>query len=346
MPVFFVLKGFSSNKHGDEEKIQEKKGTVGVTQICYIPIQNQVAVLNPFIDKISITYKISDNDGKRAIIEALMGAVEEKGPFTAAPTFKSGKTTYKASVHLIVPPHGHKVLIQVGPKKQKGLTHNFRMEFNPRALGVEGIAFLKSQLEDLVIGALSYGHILFHGTVTGIDIAVDLVGVRIDDLDIRIGPPGKSHWYFSSTGQAETGYLGMKKSGNAPWKAYNKRKHLKEVGGGDPQEQLYGGLSHTRIEYHAKPMKPFVQLGKIGNPFASISLAYPRTPKGVKPHLWQFFLDACQRRGEKAALALMPEGPLRKRYAKTLQAAHEEFWKPKLIWNAWDKALVQSGLVQ
>jgi hypothetical protein len=57
------------------------------------------------------------------------------------------------------------VLIQAGPKKA-GLNHDLRLEFNPSRLGVAGIAFLKAQLEGILVGALSFGHILSTGKIT------------------------------------------------------------------------------------------------------------------------------------------------------------------------------------
>jgi hypothetical protein len=108
------------------------------------------------------------------------------------------------------------VLVQAGPTKP-GLKHNLRLEFNPTRLGPAGIAFLKSQIESLVVGALSYAHIMATGTVTRLDIAVDVVGIRISDLDVRFMGEGKSHWYYASTGQPETGYLEPRHSNDDNW---------------------------------------------------------------------------------------------------------------------------------
>jgi hypothetical protein len=175
--------------------------------------------------------------------------------------------------------------------------------------------------------------------VTRLDIAVDLVGIRIDDLAIRFAGEGKSHWYYSPEGEAETGYFGLKMA-NAPWKAYNKRRQLKETGTGETQ--LYGGLPHTRIEYRAIPKKPVPALCGYKNPFVNISLAVPAAPKGVQPHVWQFFLDACQRRGHDAAIAMLPEGKTKQTFVGTLDAAHAAFWKPDLIWKSWGETLASN----
>jgi hypothetical protein len=350
MPIYYVINGVSSNKQEGEEK---KKGKIESSEISYCPIKGRVAVLKPFIDKITITYKIADEELVATLVQSLLQeADKEQGHFKKAAQFKSGAVSYKASVNLIVPPGDAQVLIQAGPKK-KGITHALRLEFNLRGLGKQGIAFLKSQLESLVLGpiisdGLHFDDIIANGTVTRVDIAVDLVGIRVDQLDVRFLGQGKSHWYYSEKGQAETGYYGIKQNKKkqnspAPWISYNKRQEIKDkvTEGG---KQLYGGLSHTRIEFHAVQKKPFAKLGTLANPFDTISLAYPEAPKGIKPYAWAFFLDSCQRRGREASLELLPEGALRKRYRQALDKANAAFWKSDQIWASWTESLVKSWL--
>jgi hypothetical protein len=52
MPIYYVINGVSSNKQEGEEK---KKGKIESSEISYCPIKGRVAVLKPFIDKITIT---------------------------------------------------------------------------------------------------------------------------------------------------------------------------------------------------------------------------------------------------------------------------------------------------
>ena len=66
MPVNVILKGVSSNKQS------HKQGKVNAKEICYYPIAGRVAALVPFIDKISITYKIDDADLTHAVVESLL----------------------------------------------------------------------------------------------------------------------------------------------------------------------------------------------------------------------------------------------------------------------------------
>jgi hypothetical protein len=65
MPVFATLTGVPSNKQEEGGK-GKKVGKIPRKKICYIPIEGQVAVLKPIIDKISITY-IGDPDLKASL---------------------------------------------------------------------------------------------------------------------------------------------------------------------------------------------------------------------------------------------------------------------------------------
>jgi hypothetical protein len=115
---------------------------------------------------------------------------------------------------------------------------------------------------------------------------------------------------------------------------------------GHGEAQLYGGLPHTRIEFRATPKKSVPDLIKLKNPFVDISLAVPTAPKGVRPHDWLFFLDSCQRRGRNAAIAMLPQVKKKQTYAEALNAAHEAFWKPDLIWKSWSETLATLMVTQ
>ena len=341
MPVFMTLTGVSSNK---QEEGTKKVGKIPFNKVSYVPIKGQVAVLKPILDKISITYIIGDPDLKAVVVQNLLHEIEEGVGHWKSAAFKIGSVAYQASAKLVIPSSSHTMLVQAGPKK-KSTTHHLRLEFNPTALGTPGIAILKTQLESLVPDGLSFADIMTNGKVTRVDIAVDIVGIHLADLLLSTNSVGKQHWYLSAEGKPETGYIGMKPTEkNAKWTTYNKRQQLKDSPH-PPATQAYGGLSHTRVEYRATPMKTFPALGSLKNPFTEISLAYPVAPKGLKPHTWTFFVDSCDRRGQPAALAMLPDGKLRKSYQNALDAAHASFWRPGKIWESWPDALTNSELI-
>jgi len=338
MPIYATLTGVSSNKPEGKLKI----GKIPLQKISYLPVKGQVAVLKPIIDKISITY-IGDPNLTPVLVQNLKQETEAGVCWQMAP-WKNGPVLYQATADLVTPAGGSVARLQVGPKK-KGLSYTLRLEFNPTALGKPGIAFLKQQLEALVLDGLSFAKVMTDGRVTRLDVAVDIVGVNISDLLVNVQTSGKQHWYYSANGKQETGYFGIVKGdNNAKWKAYNKRQQLKDTTE-TPVAQADGGLSHTRLEYTYTPMKPLPLLGDLPNRFTEVSVAYPTAPKGIKHHDWAFFVDSCSRRGEAAALALMPEGKTRNRYQNALKIAHAEFWRPAKIWEAWPAPILNVGLV-
>ncbi|TPQ31525.1 hypothetical protein C2U70_23795 [Bradyrhizobium guangdongense] len=346
MPVFVALSGVSSNKQGEAGKkgeVKEKKiGKVPYNDISYIPIQGQAAILKPVIDKVAITYVGSPDLGP-VLVQNLLQEIEAGGHWKAQP-WVNGSVPYKASAQLAIPLSGQTALIQVGPTK-KGIAHTLRLEFNPTGLGKSGIAFLKGQLEALVLNGLSFTEVIGNGKVSRLDVAVDIVGVNLADLLVTVSTGGKQHWYISEGGKPETGYFGIKSGDkNAKWKAYNKRQQVKDTSVA-PVQPAYGGLSHTRIEYGYAPGKPLSKLLNLTNRFADISVAYPQRPKGVKPYAWTFFIDSCSVRGETQALAMLPDDKIRKSYENALQASHKAFWRPEMIWKSWPRALSASGLL-
>lgn len=346
MPVFVSLSGVSSNKQGEANEQGEVKGKkvgkVLFDKISYIPIPGQVAVLKPVIDKISITY-VGSPDLEPVLVENLLQEIEAGGHWKAH-AWMHGGVPYKASAQLAIPVDGQTALIQVGPTK-KGVAHTLRVEFNPTGLGRPGIAFLKEQLEALVLNGLSFIDVIAKGKVSRLDVAVDIVGVNLADLLVTLSSGGKQHWYLSEGGKPETGYFGIKSGDkNAKWKVYNKRQQVKDTSVA-PVQQAYGGLSHTRIEHGYTPGKPLSKLGNLNNRFADISVAYPQPPKGVKPYTWRFFIDSCSVRGEAEALAILPNEKTRKRYENALKASHAGFWRPDVMWQSWPWALSASGLL-
>src|SRR6266545_1217411 len=149
MEILLTLKGPPSNKPGQ----------IDLKKVAYRPLKAQIAVLKPIIDKISITYPIDDSELRETLIESLLLEAEKGHPFAPAPKFGKGSAQYKASA-LLTTPSGDRVLIQIGPKKAN-VVHGLRLEFNPAAVGPEGIGFLKDELEVLVpVYGLKYQNIV------------------------------------------------------------------------------------------------------------------------------------------------------------------------------------------
>jgi hypothetical protein len=80
------------------------------------------------------------------------------------------------------------------------LPRHLRLESNPTALGAPGIAFLKTQLEALVLNGLNFADIIAKGNVTRVDIAVDIVGNLVWQESRKFQPTaiGENHRQFAA----------------------------------------------------------------------------------------------------------------------------------------------------
>jgi hypothetical protein len=144
MPVYYKLKGVSSNKQ--EETGKKKEAKIQYKDISYVPIKGQVAVLKPIIDKISITYKIDDPDLKAVVVQNLLQEIEAGGGWQSG-AFKTGSVAYQASAKLMIPSSSHSVLVQAGPKK-KTTTHSRRFT-SPSSLKGSAVTRLSRNAEKI-----------------------------------------------------------------------------------------------------------------------------------------------------------------------------------------------------
>lgn len=331
MPLFLKIPGaLSSNKQGKVEW----------SRICYRVIDGKVAILKPLIDRLSITYLIKDPDLLGAVIDSLLSPDEDL-PIKSY-KFASGKQLYKASVQLTAQ-SGERAYLQVGPKSPKIVGHSLRLEFNPAKLGPSGIEFLASVIENLVPNGLTFAKILAHGRITRVDLAIDVVGIKPDQLYVSSSAGGTSHFYVNES-EMQSVYVGMKKTvknKNCPVVLYNKRKQSKEAGGNAP----YGGASCSRIERRLKPGKGILDLiFSKGNPFSEISACFPiKAPAGIKSFDWKFFICACICWGEERALDQVTCEKRKYKYEAALQKARGDFWNPEKLWNSWGAVFADCG---
>jgi hypothetical protein len=318
---------------------------VAVGRISYQPIPGHIAVLKPIIDRVTLLYKCPELGLEKVLIQNLLMATESEPGFEKASSFGTSSTKYQAAVKFTTA-GGATVHLQAGPKL-KNVQHDLRIEFNPAIFAPADAALFKAAFDELIPQTdwgLTYAGLLAAARVTRLDIAVDVVGARLDHLSLRVSKPGKQKWWIGEGGKHETVYFGITQHlNNAKWKSYNKRTELKDKG----SSSQYGGLSHTRLEFTDTPNMSVNKLGKRPNPFVQVSLAYAAAypPAGVEQHNWEFFLDACLRRGEQSALAIIPHSTVREAYKQSLDKCHEAFWKPHEIWKAWPAALASCSML-
>lgn len=320
-----------------------------VSLVAYGYEEGFVALI-PKIDKIAFTYDIPSSH-REPVLANLYGLAGEGQTFQSLKS--SGNHRYHKRFALTHPASGEKILIEAEPKVAKGAKTKppafLRLELNPARLGFDGVGFLRDHLVQVFFEEHPWSLVATNCTVTRMDLAVDLVGVRSDSLLIErtlTGPkaqPGKKWFIYGASGALETAYVGFKKGKIAPLLAYDKAQELAD------KEQLaqFGKTPHARVEFRLQPNRSIATLTAMKNPFLVASVINPTKPATAPEteHAWEFFLDCCRVRGTKRALSLLPTDELRQAYAEALSTADQEVWKPAKLWAKWLTALEKSGLL-
>lgn len=300
-----------------------------------------VSVLNPFIDKISITVPVASSDDQHVIASLLKDVAKDVDEQEYKWGMTKGSPYYQIAINFICQENGEKVLVQAAPKESQ--PHFLRMEFNPHALSKVGLSAFKAQLSYVTAGALDWSHVVEAGRVTRIDVATDLINARMHDLIIASKTGSKSHFYVGEGGDIETAYVGLTKAQKASdQKGYNKLQEALDHG----ITPNYDAMVHTRIEITKKaPTQTLIKLEKMGNPFTRISVIHPgKVPDGVDPYLWSIYLDVCRFRGIETATKKLPDD-IREICRDAVVTAGKESWNPSSLWKKWPFVLAQSGLL-
>ena len=294
----------------------------------------------PFIDKLTVNLTFQSHEQ----------ACETHGATYAALT--SGDTDSFASV--TQPAKGFKLAKQIvvsncpsppridysydkDAAKGVNFARRIRIEFNPSKLGFDGLKNMHAILSTMMDG----GWRLFvnHGRISRLDVAVDLVGVRITKLMIVPPKAVVSQTWNSSKGKIETYQWGKPKGSFT--QIYNKTAQMQARG------LSVSGPQVTRFERRLKqpPSKSLTMLAELENPFAGFVLTttVPEAPDDGPSYVWPLFCDSVTVRGLHAALQLLPEHK-RPVYKKQFTNAGPDWWDPDAIWAQWPAVVQQSKI--
>lgn len=288
-----------------------------------IDMKNKVFVLNPIIDKISITSNIED--AKVAQVVTHWIAMSNQEGWLPLEPKHAGGTGYAKAAFLNLPQAGPKVLIQVGRKKNPGA---IRFEFNPSQFSQQDVVKMDGDLMGLSEGAFGLAWILKTGKITRADIAVDILGEKFNALLIELPSSPKIRMHIDDKGglQTVTSLLGK----GFKSMAYNKRAHTQEK----KIESEFADYPRCRVEWTiGRTKKKFSTLGEIKCPWGSVSIIRPplAPPVDVEGHVWKLFLDVCRFRGREYAFSLL-SSPLRKEFEVAIDDPSNKIWRPKELW--------------
>lgn len=286
----------------------------------------------PIIDKIVLTVprpnrvlKTSiknggNTDHDKDFSEAIYTAVNDKT------LFSNGKwQRYKLSKVMLLANSPHRINTQFFPLDRDN--HAFgRFEFNPWKLGEHGLLEFAANTEFLFYDG--YEYIQEHAKVTRVDVAVDLHGVEVEEVQITMAHKANSQKY-SFDGETQTIYAGSSKG--QQFKAYNKLAQLK----------LKHDVPVTRLEYKLTPQILLHKLHTLPNPFKNVQIGNPpaKGPVGVEKWLWRAIRDSITLRGTTAALNGLPP-QLRQQVRETLKKHSVKWWNSDEVWKQWPQAVM------
>ena len=217
------------------------------------------------------------------------------------------------------------VCFEAGPTRPGQAS--YRLEFNPSKLSKPG-------LDDLIVFLNSFIDAdpieFFRGSrVTRCDVAIDLLGHRLEDVIVRSSRLQKHGVYADRYGTVQTTYLGTPRSRCVV--AYDK--------------PLEGSLvTRLRLECRLKPRCLGYQLAQLKDPFAGVQLLRARFSEGSGIGVpADFIADSIRIGGLKRALV-----PLDASQRKALKKAYKDATTllPNLdeAWAAWPDILASYGL--
>ena len=297
---------------------------------------NIINVLNPVIDKFSVTCPVDEED-QDYLRETFMDVfkTDEKLNFKTS----NSKGRYRIAVNWFDGPTGQKVRLECDPFKK---TDNFfRMEFNPAKLKSDGMGRMSAMLDYIFAGVISYAHVIETGRITRVDIAVDMLNVDFSNLYAFGLEKGKAIHYNSLEFGPETIYLDKPKTKKSQKMVYNKALQLQQAGEADE----YNGVLRTRLEYSREGLDA-VSLYELGNPFLNFKFSVMNPvyqSDSVPAYVWKFFLDSCRYRGVGVAAELLPED-LKDEFSHLIYQAYEYTWRPDKLWKYWQDYLFRSGV--
>jgi hypothetical protein len=145
-------------------------------------------------------------------------------------------------------------------RRQHG-SYYYRLEFNPNNVGRDGVTGIQDFISK-VLCEEDAAVFLPLGRVTRLDIAIDIPGLLLGDVIVRLKSTRKHGVYTSTTGLPETVYLGGSRSNRAT--AYEK-------------ETSFGGQPSLRIERRLKPGVSVADLKSFPTPFKNV-VVVPTSP--------------------------------------------------------------------
>jgi hypothetical protein len=285
--------------------------------------------VNPiFCDKLSITASLDEDQLQEATANLMKAMDQGWGK-------RRGSRLYKYSASLspgifIGEQDPASMRIDLGARNVD--VSDFRMELNPAKCDVCAAAALASA----VLPGLG-DHLLEHGKVTRMDLAVDVGPISFADVGLAVSKTQVSQAFWGADGALETLYWGAAKN----FVVYDKLREstpLHMVPKDDPPPTM------LRFEARYKPSGLALhELPEVPNLFSRFRVCgWPGFSEVTDADkFWvTMFMDSGRQRGITAALKLLPPTE-RKQMQRRLEKHATEFWDAESIWAGYAAVAAQ-----
>jgi hypothetical protein len=204
---------------------------------------------------------------------------------------------------------------------------DYRLEFNPATAGRTGFDTVVNVLDELTNGLAM--QMFRGGTITRVDVALDLAGLSVNDVLIWIKRQRKNGIFTDQFGYPQTLYLGGARSGQTV--AYNKL----DKATGEP---------FFRVERRIRPRCVAQDLVSLPNPFTKVAMVHVDSvvPLIETSHP-EWFLDSVRVRGFSRAIRAMPRGQQKAIKQLLNDPSRSLLPTDQDIWQQWPATIIQAG---
>jgi hypothetical protein len=279
------------------------------------------------IDGLVLTHEI-DNPTDINLINKTITALIANGTFKGGVVRRGqdNKNEYKIPTPIDSYIKSGSILLQLG----SNLSTTASMRVDAKPTKVDSNAF--SDLIDVIdrINPRGAAQMLLNSTFTRVDIALDLYGMKVDDLIIRSTKSRKHGVYSNQNGVPETVYIGTPRTNRTV--LYERKKSR-------------DGQAVARIERRLKQRYHGYDVVEIDDPFAQIQLvdaaALIQYLGDIPP---EFFFDYARVRGINRAIKRLDLARQKKLKAILNDPRQSRLPLTSDVWKGWRQLLHQSGL--
>lgn len=275
------------------------------------------------LDKLSFTVLINEED-RDVIYNIILDAARDRDlNLRPIPPTCNYLKQYRLGVYLMINSDtGYECTIHVGPYYEENAF--LRFEWSPANagdIGYESVSDFINYLADHCHGITRHSF-----NITRLDFAVDITGVRPDDLIIDIAGMRRSAGDYDVNGRTETLEIGHKK-GKRRYIIYDKTVEAATRRVVMPQV--------TRFEARLRDNFSTSDLQSISNPLLPVRVEewIHITDAVISDRRRIMFLDSCRYRGKMAALRFYSSNGRQQMREWLNRVARAAWWEPEGLWR-------------